>query len=92
MTDPQEPRKELTDEAAADYFRGLLQKRGIETPSCPACGAKNWGGFADLALTVITDRHITDPGPKITGAAHALLASCGKCGFMSMFDRDVIGD
>lgn len=83
----------MKDEEALAYFCGLLRKRGIESLACPACGERDaWGGFADIALKVITDRNNEDPGPVILGSAHALSASCGRCGHMALFDRDVIGD
>jgi hypothetical protein len=81
------------DEKRLADFRRLLKERGIETLACPACGEDTWGGFADGGINVLLGR---DPAAGTVegsaGSVHALLAACGRCGFIAMFDREVIGE
>jgi hypothetical protein len=80
------------DEVRLEEFRSRLKERGVETLACPACGQDAWGGFANGGINVLTGRN-PDTGTVegIVGSVHALLAVCGKCGFIAAFDRDVIG-
>jgi hypothetical protein len=83
---------EPTKEQALAEFRELQRRRGVETLSCPACGADNWGGFDDVALLIIEGRNPkTGEATGTAGSVHALLLGCGRCGFIALFDRDVIG-
>jgi hypothetical protein len=84
---PDDPREER--EVFATLFRLMLSAKGVAL-ACPLCGSP-WEGFTDLALPSIQDRPNPDPGPEIVGSVRALLASCQQCGYMAMFDRDVIG-
>jgi len=93
MPERQEPRNELSDKAATDYLRGLLRKRGIETLSCPICGGHDWEGAFDAAVHIIEGRDTaTGEVEGIAGSAHAIGVTCTRCGYMTFFDRDVIGD
>ena len=74
------------------YFRALLRKRGVETLACPTCGADAWAEFADLALPLATDRRNLTSGRHVAGSVDALLASCERCGFIALFDREVVRD
>lgn len=80
---------EIPERGQADRFQELLNSRGVQFLGCPACGAgeNTWGGFANTALNVTTAPGSDAP----SGALHAMLAVCGQCGFIAMFDVGVIG-
>jgi hypothetical protein len=83
----------LEGEQALSDWRGLLRKRGVDSPTCPTCGADAWGGIGDVGILILEGRNpATGEIKRIAGSVHALVAVCGKCGFMSLYDREVIGE
>lgn len=77
---------------SAERVRGLLRERGIDSLSCPACQADAWGRYFDAAVSIIKGR---DPvSGKASGASryvHTVGMTCGECGYMCFFDREVLG-
>jgi hypothetical protein len=69
-----------------DHFRGLLQRRGVNDLACPACGQNTWGGFVNAAIN-ITDAPGSNRG---VGTIRTLAAVCAQCGYVAMFDREVL--
>jgi predicted nucleic-acid-binding Zn-ribbon protein len=58
----------------------------VETLTCPTCGEHTWGGFANAAINITAEAN----SKAAVGTVRALLAVCGRCGFVAMFDREVI--
>jgi hypothetical protein len=75
----------------AEHFADVLRERGIEALACPACGANAWGGFSDVGLPVIDRRKGGEIGPRTLGSIHAVSTTCGQCGFICHFDREIFG-
>jgi hypothetical protein len=88
----QPPPTEAEVEAfAADFRRVLREEHGVEL-RCPGCGADEWLHFGDVGLSVLQGRDpATGEIEKIAGAVHTLAGTRGKCGLISLFDRDVVG-
>lgn len=77
---------EIPEGAQADRFRELLNSRGVQFLACPACGAgeNTWRGFANATVDITASDSAAS-----AGALQAMLAVCGQCGFIAMFDADV---
>jgi hypothetical protein len=76
----------------AEHLAGVLRdEHGVEL-KCPLCGANEWRAFGDVGVHVLVGRDPkTGEVEGIGGSVHTIGASCGKCGLLSLFDRDVIG-
>jgi hypothetical protein len=66
-------------------FRDLLKAKGVDTASCPTCGANAWAGLDDHVLLRIRRMDAED-------TLAALGATCGQCGFIAMFDLSVLDE
>lgn len=79
--------------AAFDRFRELLKARGVEALACPICGANAWEAVTDVGLVALEGRDpATGSVENVSGSVHALAITCGECGFINLFDREVLGN
>jgi ribosomal protein S27AE len=77
-----------------DEFRELLDAKGATgVPSaCPACGKSPWFG----GLSNVFELPVRPPGkPAPTGGAadlqlEIIAPTCGRCGYMMIFDRKLL--
>lgn len=67
-------------------FQALLSSRGINHLTCPACGQRTWGGFANAVISILSEPN----AEKVAGTVRAVLAVCRNCGYLAMFDRQII--
>lgn len=74
-------------------FRELLKAKGVDTASCPTCGANAWAGLDDHVLLRIRRMEPSDEGGhQAEDTIAALGATCGQCGFIAMFDLSVLDE
>jgi len=78
----------------ADEFRQLLDAKGMAgVPSaCPACGTSPWWGqLTDiLDLPVRPPGRVTPDGQAAYLSVEAIAPTCGRCGYMMIFDRKLL--
>jgi hypothetical protein len=75
-------------------FRELLDAKGVRTASCPTCGANAWGGLdSHVLLPIRRMEPLPEDGDHLAeDTVTALGATCGQCGFISMFDLSVLDE
>lgn len=76
-------------EAEAKRFREGLRDRGVEV-SCPTCGqTQDFFGYETHPLRVIWDR-TNQEGPSSGRSVHVFNYTCKRCGFVMLFDHQVL--
>jgi hypothetical protein len=74
-------------------LRRLLKSEGIGRVECPMCHRETWdlGTSADVGVPVIKERDpATGDTQGIAGSVHAMTMTCLTCGYLALFDYDVL--
>jgi len=71
-----------------EEFHRLLNDKGIDRTACPACGSNAWRGL-DLDARMPVTAGPLQEGEVVESLA-VIAATCGRCGFIWTFARDVL--
>jgi hypothetical protein len=78
-------RRRVASIMTADEFRKRLLAKGASA-NCPVCGAEDWRGLDDMITLTVRGAGTARHGAHTRVPLVAVAPSCGRCGYIFLFD------
>jgi hypothetical protein len=78
-------RRRVAPIMTADEFRERLQAKGVSA-ACPACRAEDWRGLDEMITLPVRGAGTARHGAPTRVPLVAVAPSCGRCGYIFLFD------